>query len=94
MLKKIKALFGFGPATPAPAEVPYKVEPVVVTVAETVAPMPIGIEAVVATPVAEAKPAKAPAKPRAPAKPKAEKAPKAAAMKVPAVKKPRATKAK
>jgi len=92
MLKKIKALFGFGPATPAPVEAPYKVE-VAAPVVEPVAPMPVGIEAVVATPVVEAAPAKA-AKPKAPAKPKAEKAPKVAAMKVPAAKKPRAPKAK
>lgn len=94
MLKKIKALFGFGPATPAPVEAPYKVE-VAAPVVEPVAPMPVGIEAVIATPVVEATPSKAPkvAKPKAPAKPKAEKAPKAA-TKAPAVKKPRAPKAK
>ena len=90
MLNKIKALFGFAPATPAPLEAPYKVEavaPVAEPIAEPATPMPIGIEAVVATPVAKATP-------KAPAKPKAEKAPKVAAVKVPAVKKPRAPKAK
>ena len=95
MFKAIKEFFTGKPAEPV--EAPYKVEavaPVTEPVVEPVAPMPIGIEAVVATPVAEAKPAKAPAKPRAPAKPKAEKAPKVAAMKVPAVKKPRTPKAK
>jgi len=90
MLNKIKALFGFGSSTPAPVEAPYKVElaPIVETMVspQVEVPMPIGIEAIVATPVAEAKP-------KAPAKPKAEKPPKVVAIKVPAVKKPRIPKA-
>ena len=93
MLNKIKE-FLFGKPTQleveVKAETPYKVEavaPVVEPIAETASPMPIGIEAVVATPVAKATP-------KAPAKPKAEKATKVAAVKVPAVKKPRVPKIK
>jgi len=96
MLNKIKALFGFGPAPEVQNQsAPYKVpepeatKPIPLVV--EVAPMPVGIEAVVATPVAKAPKV---AKPKAPAKPKAEKAPKVAAMKVLAVKKPRVPKAK
>ena len=73
MIGLLKKLFGAKPAEQT-AEVPYKVEAAPETVVET-APMPIGIEAVVATPntvvlaaVVEQAPAKqAPAK-QAPAK--------------------------
>lgn len=82
MIGLLKKLFGAKPAEQT-AEVPYKVEAAPATVVET-APMPIGIEAVVATPnavvpaaVVEQAPAKkAPAK-RGPAKPKEPAAPKA-----------------
>ena len=78
MLNKIKSLFGFGSATPV--EAPYKVE----VAAPVVEPMPIGIEAIVATPVVETVPAKREPAKRGPAKPKVPSAPK----------KPRVTKAK
>jgi hypothetical protein len=91
MLNKIKALFGFGTPASTPTEAPYKVElvPVVETVVSTqvAEPAPVAIEAVVATPVVAKKE-------KTPAKPKVVKAPKVAAMKAPAVKKPRAPKAK
>ena len=84
MLNKIKSLFGFGSATPV--EAPYKVE----VAAPVVEPMPIGIDAIVATPVVETVPAKREPAKRGPAKPKAP-----AVVKVPsAPKKPRVTKAK
>ena len=86
MIGLLKKLFGAKPAEQT-AEVPYKVEAAPATVVET-APMPIGIEAVVATPnavvpaaVVEQAPAKKPPAKRGPAKLKEPAAPKATAPK-------------
>jgi len=69
MIGLLKKLFGAKPAEQT-AEAPYKAEAVSAPVVET-APMPVGIEAVVATPtvvVAEAVVEQAPAKKPAPKK--------------------------
>jgi hypothetical protein len=76
MIGLLKKLFGAKPAEQT-AEAPYKAETVSAPVVET-APMPVGIEAVIATPtvvVAESVVEQAPAKKPAPKKPQTVKKP-------------------
>ena len=80
MIGFIKKLFGAAPATPVAEPVPYKVEAAPV---QEAAPMPIGIEAIVATPVVETVPAKREPAKRGPAKPKVAKTPQAPKVKLP-----------
>jgi hypothetical protein len=92
MIGFIKKLFGAAPATPVAEPVPYKVEAAPV---QEAAPMPIGIEAIVATPVVEEMPkapvaAPAPRAKRGPAK--QPQAPKVKLPQAPKVKLPQAPK--
>jgi hypothetical protein len=91
MIGFIKKLFGAAPAAPVAEPVPYKVE---TTPVPEAAPMPVGIEAIVATPVVEEKPkapAVAPKKAPAPKKQHIAKQPQAPKVKLPQAPKPAGT---
>jgi len=91
MIGFIKKLFGATPAAPVAEPVPYKVE---TTPVPEAAPMPVGIEAIVATPVVEEKPkapAVAPKKAHVPKKQHVAKQPQAPKVKLPQAPKPAGT---